>query len=195
MITSQIFKEVISQRLSPLVLTGDHFFVLNKFSQFLLKSNVLKFIIISSKNVAPGGWQKLLKTFEDNIPNTQIIIISDKNIPESIKTRSFRCHVPSVQDVERGYSGTEAFSVGSWLISVDTRNREQLLKCCQEWSSGHTSLLIAELNEQLSGNSIMSLTLDKRLANPNRLMAALFILNEYKDVPTSHIYAGLRLMI
>lgn len=223
MIASKLFKEVFSQELSPVILTGANSSSFSKFFEFvyanysgtdyliidsLTSSSVselkklmmltisdLKFVIIDSSTVSTQSWQKLLKTLEDTKPSIQIIIVANSSLPQSVVSRSFRCHIPLTPEPTGEYSGTEAFSVGSWLISVDTRNREQLLKSCQEWSKGHTALLVAEINEQLIGESLLKLNLEKRLSNPNKLMAALFMLNEYLNVPTAHIYTGLRLMV
>jgi len=222
MATTSVFEEAIHQSLSPIILTGPTDNIKDKFSKFLrtayspdkflvldtvgsttieslqalltLRRADLSCIVIDSRGVTPHMWQKLLKLLENNTPSTRIIIISGGLIPRSIETRCFRCHIPIIPQDPSSYSGVEAFSVGSWLISVDTNNREQLLKSCQGWTQGHTDLLLEELGQQLLGSSTLQLDLEKRLSSTNRIMAAIYMLNEYINTPTVSMYTGLRLM-
>ena len=85
-----------------------------------------------------------------------------------------------------------SFKVGSWLIGVDTLNREQLIKSCQGWESGHTDLLILELDALLSGDSILDLSLVK--TDAKKLLYASVVLNKYRHVPCNALAVGLTLI-
>lgn len=84
---------------------------------------------------------------------------------------------------------TGAFKVGSWLISVDTHNREQLLKTCQDWRQEHTDLLVDEIDSQLNGDSIVKVDLVR--TSRKKLIYASVILQKYKSF--SHVTTALGL--
>lgn len=86
---------------------------------------------------------------------------------------------------------TGAFKVGSWLISVDTHNREQLLKTCQDWRPEHTDLLVDEIDSQLSGDSIVKVDLVR--TSRKKLIYASVILQKYKNF--SHVTTALGLSL
>lgn len=158
-----------------------------------LKDANTRCIVIDAEDISPRAWEKILKALEEYTGNVSVYILSRKT-PRSIETRCFRLHVPSSDDTPLDYSGTSAFAVGSWLISVDVRDREQFFKSCTEWRPEYTDLLLTELSEQLLDNSVLGLDLEKRLTNKNLIMAAVFMLNKYKDSPVCPIYTGLKLM-
>lgn len=216
-------KEVLALKLSPVILSGHTSTTKSELSEQLrrhyssqeylvldtvdvvkvadlrtiltLHKSDLRMIVVDASGVTLKAWEKLLKVLEDNAASTQVVIVSDGTIPPAIETRCFKCHIPPKDEVAIDYSGTSAFAVGSWLISVDVRNSEQLLKSCQEWTDEHSQLLMAELNEQLLGGSLLGLSLEKRLSTPNRIMAAIYMLDQYASAPTASLYAGLRLMV
>lgn len=87
---------------------------------------------------------------------------------------------------------TGSFKVGSWLVGVDTHNREQVLKSCQGWTSDHTGLLLRELDALLSGDTILDLSL-VRTSN-QKLLYASIMLSRYSTVPCAALSIGLTLI-
>jgi len=84
------------------------------------------------------------------------------------------------------------FKVGSWLSSIDTGNREQLLKSCQEWTNEHTDLLLLELEALLQGESIIGSELVR--TDQSKLLYATIVLNKYKGIPCAALATGLTLV-
>jgi len=215
----EVFNEVMRLGLSPVVLTGRVDSVKASLSQFLAKNYCMDqyvtydtltsstvteftkelmlrkspnlFTIVDARGVTARAWQKILKTLEDNEPSSAVIFLSDGNIPKAVETRCFRCHVPALSE-PADYSGTGAFAVGSWIVSVDFRNREQLLKSCQGWTPDYTDLLISELGGIITGNSTLKVPV-VRLGN-ERIIYAINNLSKYRDVPTAAVSTGLRLI-
>jgi hypothetical protein len=215
-----IFNEVLRLGLSPIVLTGRVDSVKQSLTLFLAKTycedqfvvydnltaeniddfikvlsvrkSPILFTLIDSRGVTARAWQKILKSLEDNTSNSSVLFLSDGNIPKAIETRCFRCHVPATVEVE-GHSGTGSFAVGSWIIGVDYRNREQLIKCCQGWTPDSTDLLIRELGGIITGDSVLKIPV-VRLEN-DKIMYALNNLSKYRDVPTAALSTGLRLIV
>lgn len=87
-------------------------------------------------------------------------------------------------------SGT--FKVGSWLLSVDTHNREQLLKSCQGWAPEHTELLLLELEAQLLNSSQLGIDLVR--TSRKKLIYASMSLEKYKNFSHAPISIGLTLI-
>lgn len=85
-----------------------------------------------------------------------------------------------------------AFKVGSWLVSVDTLNREQLLKSCQDWEPEHTELLLAELEARARGESIVGVELVR--TNDKKLHYASAMLGKYGECPCAPVAIGLTLI-
>ncbi len=218
--SKDILSEVVRLGMSPTVLTGQTTKIMGALRSFLdarysedeflvldsvrvadaealanltqLRGSALRFVLVNSDDVSTQAWQYLFKVLDNLHAGIQLIFVSNGDIPRAIETRCFRCHVPSKGLSLLDYAGSEAFAVGSWLISLDNKDREQLLKSCRGWSSSHTALLLAELDSRLCGETLLQLDL-KRLNN-NKIMAAIFILNKYKDSPTAPVYAGMRLL-
>ena len=215
----EVFNEVMRLGLSPVVLTGRVDSVKASLSQFLTKAYCADqytiydtmdsstvdllakelmlrkspnlFTVVDARGVTARAWQKILKTLEDNEPSSAVIFLSDGNIPKAVETRCFRCHVPALSE-PADYTGTGAFAVGSWITSVDFRNREQLLKSCQGWTTDYTDLLISELGGIITGNSALKVPV-VRLGN-ERIIYAINNLSKYRDVPTAAASTGLRLI-
>jgi len=215
----EVFNEVMRLGLSPVVLTGRVDSVKASLSQFLTKAYCADqytiydtmdsstvdllakelmlrkspnlFTVVDARGVTARAWQKILKTLEDNEPSSAVIFLSDGNIPKAVETRCFRCHVPALSE-PADYTGTGAFAVGSWITSVDFRNREQLLKSCQGWTTNYTDLLISELGGIITGNSALKVPV-VRLGN-ERIIYAINNLSKYRDVPTAAASTGLRLI-
>jgi len=215
-----IFNEVLRLGLSPIVLTGRVDSVKQSLTQFLtktycedqfavydaltasnveeftkglaVKKNSTLFTLVDARGVTSRSWEKVLKSLEDNVSNSTVIFLSDGRIPKAIETRCFRCHVPATLEVE-DHTGTGSFAVGSWIIGVDYRNREQLIKCCQGWTPDSTDLLIRELGGIITGDSVLKIPV-VRLEN-DKIMYALNTLSKYRDVPTAALSTGLRLIV
>jgi len=85
-----------------------------------------------------------------------------------------------------------AFKVGSWLISVDTRNREQLLKSCQDWGPEHTEVLLGELESRLRGESMLGVDLVR--TDDQKLLYASAVLSKYASCPCAPVAVGLTLI-
>lgn len=83
----------------------------------------------------------------------------------------------------------KAFKVGSWIISIDTKNREQLLKSCFGWTNDHTDLLLQELNAQVNAESILGIELVR--TGINKLMYAIVLFDKHRDF--SHVAATIGL--
>lgn len=215
----EIFKEVLSQGLSPIVMTGrpdatkaslksflskqygdDQLRVYDsmnaeaagEFSELLsLKSSSLEYVLVDARNVNERAWQKVLKALEDNKPSFTVIFLSNGQIPKAIETRSFRCHIPAAKS-DDSYSAMEAHAVGSWILSVDFRDREKLIKSCDEWDTDDTDLLIEELSGILTNDS--RLNMEVMRLEPAKLIFAIDNLSKYRDSPTVALSTGLRLI-
>lgn len=87
---------------------------------------------------------------------------------------------------------SESFKVGSWLVSVDTLNREQLIKSCQEWTDEHTKLLLAELEARFRGESILGVDLVR--TSDEKLIYAAAMLGKYSNSPAAPAAIGLALI-
>ena len=215
----EVFNEVMRLGLSPVVLTGRTDSVKASLTQFLMKGYCADqytiydsltsstadgfirelslrktptlFTIVDARGVTGRAWQKILKALEDNEPSSAILFLTNGDIPKAIETRCFRCHIPALSE-PADYTGTGAFAVGSWITSVDFRNREQLLKSCQGWTPDYTDLLISELGGIITGNSMLKVPV-VRLGN-ERIIYAINSLSKYRDVPTAAVSTGLRLI-
>lgn len=220
MSAQEIFKEVLKQDISPVIMTGrpDQTFAVVKsylskmysedqyliyeglmadsareFGRYLdLKSSPLAVILVKASGVTAVAWQKCLKVLEDSKTNTKVIFVSDgQDVPNSIVTRSFRCHIPAPKD-DSSYSALDAHAVGSWILSVDYRDREKLIKSCDEWDTDDTDLLIEELSGILTNDS--KLRMEVRRLEPAKLLFAIDNLSKYRDSPTVALSTGLRLI-
>lgn len=87
---------------------------------------------------------------------------------------------------------TGAFKVGSWIVSIDTHNREQLLKTCQEWTGDHTDLLIDELTNLITGHSTLNIELVR--TDIDKLVYACAVLSKYRSCPCVALSTGLSLI-
>lgn len=94
--------------------------------------------------------------------------------------------------MERDIDISGSFKVGSWLLSVDTLNREQLLKSCKDWRPEHTQLLKKELDAQIEGASILGVDLVR--TTPKKLVYASAALEKYSAFPSAPIAIGLNLI-
>ena len=87
---------------------------------------------------------------------------------------------------------TGIFKVGSWLLSIDTLNKEQLLKSCQDWTLDHTDILIEELNSLSSGTTGLDIELVR--TSQEKVLYAVTVISKYRDIPYSPLAVGLTLI-
>jgi hypothetical protein len=77
-------------------------------------------------------------------------------------------------------------------MSVDTLNREQLLKTCIGWDRSHTDLLLSELESRARGESIVGVELVR--TGEKKLHYAAAMLGRYADCPCAATAIGLTLI-
>jgi len=75
---------------------------------------------------------------------------------------------------------------------VDTLNREQLLKSCQDWEPEHTELLLAELEARARGESLVGVELER--TNEKKLHYAAAMIGKYPECPCTAAAVGLTLI-
>jgi hypothetical protein len=85
-----------------------------------------------------------------------------------------------------------SFKVSAWLNSVDTHNREQLLKSCEGWTNGHTDVLLSEIEATLRGESMLGVELVR--TEDRKLMYAAAMLSKYYNCPCAPTAVGLSLI-
>lgn len=216
----EVFKEVLSQDVSPVVISGrpeqtfevikahlakaysvDQYLVYDglmadsarEFGRYLqLKSSPLEVILVKAAGVTAVAWQKCLKVLEESQSNTKVIFVSTgQDVPKAVVTRSFRCYIPAASG-DGSYSAQDAHSVGSWVVKTDLRDREGLLKACQGWDTADTDLLIRELSGILLNESILGLSVIH--LDTARIMYAIDNLSKYRDSPTVALSTGLRMI-
>lgn len=212
-----IFQEVISKRLSPVLMTGSSGELWASLREYVEESisqdqqlvvdrldstgaqkilDVLRLrlqdftVLVDARKATSRAWDRLLKELELPRDGLTILLVADE-APAAVVGRCFRVHLPKKGSLG-GLEGPGSFAVGSWLTSVDDRHRDQLLKTCQSWTAEHTDLLIAEISSRLEGNSTLDLTLQR--TTPSDFMSALTLLSKYRESPVAPAYVGLRLM-
>lgn len=213
--SQQVFKEIDSSGLSPAVLMGQasSFSHVKKYvegkadnplflrsltvedakdlaSSLQLEGNVHDYVVVLSAGVTEKAWGVLLKHLEDLSPNTRLWFLGTET-PRAIRTRCFSCYVPS-SDPERSWSTKDEFLAASWLIAVDERSRERLLKSQEGWTSLHNEILLSKVDDILDPTTPRELDL---IHTPDSLLNSVLIsIGNNKDKPTAAFAVGLKLL-
>lgn len=83
--------------------------------------------------------------------------------------------------------------VANWIKAVEESNRDLLLIATKQWDSRNTTLLKAELEAQLLGNTIVQGVMFRRV-NRGKIVKALTLLQDGRDPLLSAIGTGLAMM-
>lgn len=153
-------------------------------------SSPIKAVVINASVPAtPKSWDKVLDALEK--PHAPFIVVVGNLVPRALETRCFA--VPSPAKASKGgYDEDGAFSVAAWLLAVDMRSRDRMLRATQEWTPHHTELLIREVGRLIEGENTLRLELKR--TGPAMLQEALIRLKQYEHSPTVGAAVGLRLV-
>lgn len=106
-------------------------------------------------------------------------------------------YVVSLGSVDRAMAMNSALqykpAVANWIKAVEESNRDLLVVSSRAWGASHTALLVAELEAQLEGETLLHGTQFRRVRQAS-LLKALTLLHDGRVPETVAVGVGLRLM-
>lgn len=172
-------------------------------------SNVFVMLNTLLEELPPYGHVWLINSFQHRIPKG----ILDRayrysfGLLSEAEMRSFLAeeetltldtdYVVTLGSVDRAMEMNTALqhkpAVANWIKAVEESNRDLLMIASRAWEQRHTTLLIAELEAQLAGTTVLEGTIFRRVGK-DKVLNAITLLHDGRDPLLSAMGTGFAMM-